>query len=172
MLSHDDVIRKFEAHREAASAPTSPDLFAPDARQVRCEVGQWVTVIDRSDCHHGCLGRVDYRNASRVVVKFPVLAGHETGIFTDSQLRFCPELNAKLNYQFTPALAPDKPADKGAFDAAVAKQIEAEKAAKAAWVADANELLGLLTMASKDSDVNHVLTLTLIGRLREHINRA
>lgn len=30
MLSHDDVIRKFEAHREAAAAPTSPDLFAPD----------------------------------------------------------------------------------------------------------------------------------------------
>lgn len=63
-----------------------------------------------------------------------------------------------------------EPAD--AFDAALAKAIESAKATRTEWIADANEMLGLLTMASKEGDVNHVLTLTLIGKLREHINRA
>lgn len=168
MLTNREILAKFEAHREAASAPTSPDLFAPDARRHRCEAGQWVTVIDTRDRHFGCVGRVDYRNASRVVVVFPLPEGNETFVFSDDQLQLSPTLNQALNG--TTAPASPQPAD--AFDAALTKAIESAKATRAEWIADANEMLGLLTMASKDSDVNHVLTLTLIGKLREHINRA
>lgn len=76
--------------------------------------------------------------------------------------------------------APDHPVDANkmvepapdALDAAVEKVIQSDKATRDEWKADANEMLGLLTLASKEQDVNHMLTTVLLQKLREHINRA
>ena len=68
--------------------------------------------------------------------------------------------------------APEADAFDAALDAAIGKAREAHDAGRAAWLAEINETLGLLTMASKPEDVNHTLTLTLIGKLREQVNKA
>lgn len=59
-----------------------------------------------------------------------------------------------------------------AFDAALGRAIESARATRDEWKADANEMLGLLTLASKPEDANHMLTTVLIQKFREHINRA
>lgn len=59
------------------------------------------------------------------------------------------------------------------FDAAIERAIASGRTADdARRLEDINETIGLITMASKPEDVNHTLTLTLLGKLREQVSRA
>lgn len=161
-LNHDDVIRKFEAHRKAASAPTSPDLFAPDARSARFEVGQWATIVNTRIEHCGDVGQVGDVRGEVVRLDIPLPDNKTRKVYLrHGDLERYEELDRKLG---------PEPAD--AFDAALAKAIESARATRDEWKADANEMLGLLTLASKEQDVNHMLTTVLLQKLREHIRRA
>lgn len=166
MLSNDEILAKFQRDRKAAAGPTSPDLFAPDGRPARFEVGQWATIVNTRIEHCGDIGQVGDVRGEVVRLDIPLPGNMTRKVYLrHGDLERYEQLDRKLG----PAPF-DAPAD--AFDVALAKAIESAKATRAAWIADANEMLGLLTMASKPEDVNHSLTVVIIQKLREHINKA
>lgn len=159
-LSNEEILAKFNRERDRDAAPM--DLFANDARPHDFAVGSWATVVNTRNDHCGDVGQVGDVRGEIVRLDIP-LPGNMT------RKLYLRKSDLEPHEALDRTLGPD-PVD--AFDAKLERAIEAARATRAAWVAEGNEMLGLLTMASKPEDVNHSLTVVIIQKLREHINKA